>query len=132
MRNGLIKDSFDINGWKPIVLSKQDIENAHGVVTLDCLLPETDSRAHPSTLWTVIPISKGYIEARAEIIKQTSTISVGINKGREPQEVTLSLLFSRLKRLNEILRHESNLLLYLIRFKVTIYFRIFCLKEGKN
>lgn len=68
VRQGLTKDSFDIIGWKPTLLSRHDIETAYRIVTLDCVLADKDTLGKPISKWSEIPISKGYIAARDEIL----------------------------------------------------------------
>jgi len=74
-QKGLMKDGFDVNGWKPVPLAKHDIENAYQVITLDCLLPDKDSLAKPIAQWKGIPnISDDYNMARDEIVKKVQAL----------------------------------------------------------
>lgn len=65
--NGLVKDKFEISGWKPMLVSENDITNAFKVITFDCELPlNSPSKIEP---WNGTPaISKDYDKAR-DIIK---------------------------------------------------------------
>jgi arsenate reductase (thioredoxin) len=72
---GLIKDSFDISGWKPALVSEQDIKAAYKVVTFDCKLPLKDSLAVITEQWNGIPpISKDYNIARNEIVAKVNQL----------------------------------------------------------
>jgi arsenate reductase (thioredoxin) len=74
-QKGLIKDGFDVLGWKPISVTKNDIENAFQVVTLDCPLPEKDSITQSIIQWKGIPaISKDYNIARDSILKKVQAL----------------------------------------------------------
>lgn len=67
--NGLRKDAFDINGWKPEKVSENDINNAHRIITFDCGLP---SNTIPKNIeqWNGTPaISQDYDNAR-DVIKE--------------------------------------------------------------
>jgi arsenate reductase (thioredoxin) len=81
---GLIKDSFDISGWKPELVSEQDIKAAYKVITFDCKLPLKDSLAAITEQWNGIPpISKDYNIARNEIVaKVNQLISTLPKKGK--------------------------------------------------
>jgi len=64
-----------VDGWKPVALSKHDIENAYQVITLDCLLPGKDSIAKPITQWKGLPnISDDYSMTRDEIVKRVQAL----------------------------------------------------------
>ena len=74
-QKGLMKDGFDVLGWKPTSVTKHDIENAYQIVTLDCLLPEKDSITKPIIQWKGIPaISKDYNIARDSIVKKVQAL----------------------------------------------------------
>ncbi len=65
--NGLRKDAFDINGWKPEMVSENDLNNADKIITFDCELPST---VLPKNIeqWNGTPsISKDYDKARDAI-----------------------------------------------------------------
>lgn len=83
IQKGLIKDSFDIDGWKPILLSKHDIESASQIVTMDCALPEKDSTDKALIQWSGIPMSQGYAEARDQIIKKVDFLIQQLVKAQE-------------------------------------------------
>lgn len=79
-QKGLIKDGFDIHGWKPLPLTKHDIENAYQVVTLDCLLSEKYDVDKPITQWKGIPsISEDYNIARDSIVKKVQALIVELS-----------------------------------------------------
>jgi arsenate reductase (thioredoxin) len=79
-QKGLIKDGFDVHGWKPAPVTKEDIENAYQIVTLDCLLPEKDNIALPLTQWKGIPsISENYIVARDSVVKKVQALIVELS-----------------------------------------------------
>jgi arsenate reductase (thioredoxin) len=74
-QKGLIKDGFDINGWKPLPVTNQDIEKAYRVVTLDCQLPENQNALKSITQWKGIPtISQNYDIARDSIAKKVRVL----------------------------------------------------------
>ena len=78
-QKGLIKDGFDVNGWKPLPVTKHDTESAYRVVTLDCLLPEKYN-VTKSTQWTNIPsISENYNIARDSIAKKVQALIVELS-----------------------------------------------------
>ncbi|OQP60069.1 hypothetical protein A3860_34630 [Niastella vici] len=79
-QRGLIKDSFDVQGWKPVQVTKSDIENAYQVVTLDCLLPDKDNITKPITQWEGIPpVSSDYNVARDAIVKKVQALIVDLS-----------------------------------------------------
>jgi arsenate reductase (thioredoxin) len=66
---GLKQDSFDVQNWKPLLVSKEDIEKAAQIITFDCTLPTNISVTKPMTQWNGIPaISKDYMIARDAIL----------------------------------------------------------------
>jgi arsenate reductase (thioredoxin) len=74
-QKGLIKDGFDINGWKPLPVINHDLDTAYQTVTLDCLLPEKYNVANPITEWKGIPpVSKDYEIARDSILKKVQEL----------------------------------------------------------
>ena len=79
-QKGLKKDGFDLHGWKPLPVTKQDIENSFQVVTLDCQLPEKDNIAKPLIQWKGIPpISDDYNVARDSIVKKVQALVVELS-----------------------------------------------------
>jgi arsenate reductase len=72
---GLVKDSFDISGWTPKLVSAQDIKDAYKIVTFDCKLPTQDSISIPADQWNGIPaISTSYDIARNEIVERVNQL----------------------------------------------------------
>jgi arsenate reductase (thioredoxin) len=72
---GLLKDSFDIKGWTPKLVSNQDIKGAYKIVTFDCKLPMQDSTSISVEQWNGIPpISKSYDTARNEIVEKVNQL----------------------------------------------------------
>ncbi len=72
--DGLQKDDFDTNGWKPSKVSATDIANANMVVTFDCKLPEAIA-ADKITRWNGTPstsvdydIARDAIKAKVEAL----------------------------------------------------------------
>lgn len=81
---GLVKDSFDISGWTPELVSAQDIKGAYKIVTFDCKLPTQDSVPIPAEQWNGIPaISKDYTIARNEIIVKVNQLIVELPKAQK-------------------------------------------------
>jgi hypothetical protein len=80
-QKGLLKDSFDVQGWKPLWVSKKDIEGAYQVITLDCSLPGEDTITKPVTKWTGIPsISNDYNMARDTVLKKVQELVAELTK----------------------------------------------------
>jgi protein-tyrosine-phosphatase len=78
---GLVKDSFDISGWTPTLVSGQDIKDAYKIVTFDCKLPTQDSASIPAEQWNGIPaISKDYNIARNEIVEKVNQLITQLPK----------------------------------------------------
>jgi arsenate reductase (thioredoxin) len=72
---GLTQDSFDVQEWKPLLVSKEDIEKAAQIITFNCTLPTNISVTKPITQWNGIPaISKDYRIARDEILKKVEEL----------------------------------------------------------
>ena len=70
-QKGLLKDGFDVLAWKPMPVTKDDIENAYQIITVDCLLPGKESTTKRIIQWNGIPaISKDYNIARDSIVKK--------------------------------------------------------------
>jgi arsenate reductase (thioredoxin) len=81
---GLIKDSFDISGWTPKLVSGQDIKDAYKIVTFDCKLPTQDSVSIPAEEWNGIPaISKDYNIARNEIVEKVNQLITELPKDKK-------------------------------------------------
>jgi arsenate reductase len=74
-KKGLITDGFEVQGWKPAPAGKRDLENAYRVITLDCILPETQHPSKPVTQWKGIPsISADYNSGRDSIVKKVQAL----------------------------------------------------------
>jgi arsenate reductase (thioredoxin) len=68
-RKGLMQDSFDVQNWKPLLVSKEDIGKAAQIITFDCTLPSNISITKPMSQWNGVPsISKDYVIARDAIL----------------------------------------------------------------
>lgn len=64
---GLTNDEFDVNEWKPEMVTTVDMERAFKVVTFDCVLPSVNHELNEEN-WSGIPsISKDYDKARNAI-----------------------------------------------------------------
>jgi arsenate reductase (thioredoxin) len=86
-QKGLIKDGFDVQGWKPLPVTKHDIDNAYHVVTLDCLMPEKHNVAKPVIEWKGISsISENYIAARDSIVKKVQALINELSLKRKEKE----------------------------------------------
>ena len=80
IQTGLMKDSVDVNGWKPVLLSRRDIQKASRIVAMDCEIPEKDRIAKLHTQWSDIPMDQGYNDARDEIIKKLEVLILELEK----------------------------------------------------
>ena len=86
-KNGLVKDGFDVTGWKPSPVSNHDIENAYLVVTLDCVLSGKDSTSKHITKWKDISsISDDYTVARDEIVKKVQALVTELSQKNKEQK----------------------------------------------
>jgi len=83
IQKGLIRDKFDINGWKPVHVSNVDIKNAYRIITLDCILTGIDSTTKPATQWRGIPISQGYEAARDELVNKLQPLILELLKEQD-------------------------------------------------
>ena len=80
-KKGLTQDSFDVQNWKPQLVSNEDIEKATQIITFDCTLPLNLSTSKPITQWNGIPaISKNYEIARDEILKKVEELIQQLSK----------------------------------------------------
>lgn len=78
---GLIKDSFDISGWTPKLVSDQEIKEAYKIITFDCKLPTKDSSSIAVEQWDGIPpISKDYAVARNQIAEKVNHLIAELPK----------------------------------------------------
>jgi len=66
---GLLKDDFEISSWKPELVSENDIDKAHRIITFDCELPSNISLDRTEQWNGTPPISTDYDKAR-DIIKE--------------------------------------------------------------
>jgi arsenate reductase (thioredoxin) len=88
-KKGLTQDSFDVQNWKPLLVSKEDIEKAAQIVTFDCTLPSNISTSKPITQWNGIPaISKNYEIARDEILKKVQAFMQQLPQKKEKKKRT--------------------------------------------
>lgn len=72
---GLTNDSFDISGWSPKIVAKQDIEEAYKIITFDCMLPFKKSTGVQIQQWNGIPpISESYTIARDMILEKVKKL----------------------------------------------------------
>lgn len=79
-QKGLINDGFDVYGWKPLPVTKHDIESAYQVVTVDCQLPEKYNVAKPTQWKGIPPISENYNIARDSIVKKVQALIVELTQ----------------------------------------------------
>jgi arsenate reductase (thioredoxin) len=80
-KKGLTQDSFDVQNWKPLLVSKEDIEKAAQIITFDCTLPTNISVTKPMTQWNGIPaISKDYVIARDAILIKVQELVTQLTK----------------------------------------------------
>jgi len=71
-KNGLIKDSIDVTNLIPIKLSKNDINNAYKVITLDVTLPDTLKKADITL--TGIQWAGNYVVSRTQITLKVDSL----------------------------------------------------------
>jgi len=71
-KNGLIKDSIDVTNLIPTRLSKNDINNAYEVVTLDVTLPDTLNKA--DIKWTGIQMAGNYDVFKTQITLKVDSL----------------------------------------------------------
>jgi hypothetical protein len=60
-----------VSGWKPILVTQKDVEEASRIITLGCSLPAGTHVGRQVTNWSDIPSpSQNYSDARDQIKKQ--------------------------------------------------------------
>jgi arsenate reductase len=74
IQKGLLKDEFNITGWKPKPISKNDTENAYQIVTLNCDLPMQFNTNKPAMHWNNVPIKEGYVQARDDLERRVKEL----------------------------------------------------------
>jgi arsenate reductase (thioredoxin) len=80
-QKGLMKDSFDVQNWKPILVSERDMKSAYKIVSFDCKLPIPDSVSFVIEQWNGIPpISKDYDAARNQIVEKVKQLITQLPK----------------------------------------------------
>lgn len=65
---GLTKEGIDIKGWKPTLVSKNDINNAYKVITFDCDVPVKNSSALEEQ-WNGTPSPSKEYDAYTNIVR---------------------------------------------------------------
>jgi arsenate reductase len=81
-KNGLIKDGIDVTNLIPTKLSKNDVNNAYKVVTLDVTLPDTLNKA--DIKWTGIQMDGNYDVSKTQItLKVDSLITLLTTKNKK-------------------------------------------------
>ena len=74
-KDGLIKDGVNVTNLIPTKLSKNDINNAYKVITLDVTLPDTLNKA--DITWTGIQMAGNYDISKTQIaLKVDSLITI--------------------------------------------------------
>ena len=71
-KNGLIKDGIDVTNLIPTRLSKNDINNAYKVITLDVTLPDTLNKA--DITWTGIQMAGNYDVSKTQITLKVDSL----------------------------------------------------------
>ena len=72
---GLKGDGIDPKGWKPQLITKQDMNAAARIVALGCAIPEKDTVSGKLTEWNDIPsVSQNYDVARDDIVKRVQRL----------------------------------------------------------
>lgn len=79
-KNGLIKDGIDVTNLIPIKLSKNDINNAYKVVTLDVALPDTLNKV--DIAWTGIQMAGNYDVSKTQIALKVDSLITQLTTNR--------------------------------------------------
>ncbi|MEP1780450.1 hypothetical protein [Reichenbachiella sp.] len=78
--SGLSADGFDVNQWKPQLVSKDDMRAADKIVTFDCSLPDFEVSVQAEQ-WNGTPsISKDYNIARNAILAEVNKLVIKLKK----------------------------------------------------
>lgn len=81
---GLKDDGLDTKGWKPSLLTKQEMKDASAIVTLGCAVPEKDAVAEKVSEWNETPsVSQNYAGARDYILKKVQGLIDELAKQQE-------------------------------------------------
>lgn len=82
-KKGLIEDGFNVSGWRPELVGKNDINTAAEIITLDCKLNANDSLSKPVYYWSgVPPISQDYQAARNYILQKIRLLIEELEQGK--------------------------------------------------
>lgn len=66
--NGFKKDGIDYGGWKPSLVTEEDVNNADLIISFDCTVPLSDEKNQKFVKWDGISdVSKDYNQAKKEI-----------------------------------------------------------------
>lgn len=71
-KDGLIKDGVDVTNLIPTRLSKNDINNAYKIITLDVTLPDTLNKA--DLTWTGIQMAGNYAVSKTQIALKVDSL----------------------------------------------------------
>jgi arsenate reductase (thioredoxin) len=71
-KNGLIKDSIDIANLIPTRLSRNDIDKAYKIITLDCTLPDTLNKV--DLRWQGIEMNGNYDISKNQIAPKVDSL----------------------------------------------------------
>lgn len=78
--SGLSADGFDVDQWKPQLVSKDDVREADKIVTFDCSLPDFEVSVQAEQ-WNGTPsISKDYNIARNAILAELNKLVIKLKK----------------------------------------------------
>ncbi len=82
---GLKEDGINTRGWKPELVTNNDLDGASEIVTLGCDLPGKDAVVGRVTEWNDVPsVSQDYQVARDYIVKRVQ--SLGDDLAKKEQE----------------------------------------------
>ena len=72
---GLNADGIETHGWKPELVTKEDVDAASRIVTLGCALPGRETVVAKVDEWNNIPsVSQDYQAARDDILKRVQAL----------------------------------------------------------
>jgi arsenate reductase (thioredoxin) len=83
-KQGLTRDGFDIEGWRPLPVTPENARKATVIITFDCKLPVDSLPESSIQQWNGIPpISKDYEIAKNQILERVILLIRSLTKKPE-------------------------------------------------